>query len=175
VNVKARFNGLLKKLQHNDNLKQYRNIITEQVKEEIVEPAQPNVLENTSSHRPVIRETAESTKLRVVYDESAKSNQRVPSLNDCLQVGPPLQPLLHNILVRNRLNPIGLTVDLKQAFHEIWIDEKDRDAFRFFWISDMESKQTVPFQFNRVPFGCASSPFLLCATLQEHLTSLEEQ
>ena len=35
----------------------------------------------------VIRETAETTKLRVVYDASAKANEKAPSLNDCLNPG----------------------------------------------------------------------------------------
>ena len=38
-------------------------------------------------HRPVIRQNAESTKLRVVCDTSAKSELGY-SLNDCLQKKP---------------------------------------------------------------------------------------
>ena len=89
-------------------------------------------------------------------------------------MGPPLQPLLHDVMVRNRLNPIGLTADVKQAFHQIWIKPKDRDAFRFYWTSDLENKMAI-LRFTRVPFGCVSSPFLLGATLQEHLSSLEKE
>ena len=41
-------------------------------------------------HQPVIREDAESTKLRIVYDCSAKQNPQQPSLNGCLETGPAL-------------------------------------------------------------------------------------
>jgi hypothetical protein len=41
------------------------------------------------------------------------------------------------------------------------LTDKDRDVFRFFGISDLDP--------------CASSPFLLGATLQEHLSTLEQK
>ena len=51
------------------------------------------------SHHAVIREEAESTNLRIVYDCSAKESPDKPSLNDCLEIGPSLQPLLFDILL----------------------------------------------------------------------------
>ena len=41
-------------------------------------------------HRPVIRQAAGSTKIRIVFDASAKVNDPSPSLNDVTEVGPPL-------------------------------------------------------------------------------------
>ena len=52
-------------------------------------------------HQPVIRDQAKSTKMRIVYDCSAKANSGV-SLNDCLEVGPPLQLIIFDIQQRNR-------------------------------------------------------------------------
>ena len=52
-------------------------------------------------HKPVIREEAASTKVRVVYDASAKAHPNAVSLNDCLYPGPPLQNKLWNVLVRS--------------------------------------------------------------------------
>ena len=110
-----------------------------------------------------------------MYDASARESCHIPLLNDCLQVGPPLQPLLHDVVVRNRLCPVGLTADIKQAFHQILIKPDDQDIFRFYWLKDLETKRIVTPRFTRVPFGCVSSPFLLGVTLQEHLSSLEEE
>ena len=56
-------------------------------------------------HQPIIRDQAESTKMRIVYDS------QVPSLNECLKVGPPLQPMIFDILQRNRLWLLCITVD----------------------------------------------------------------
>ena len=48
-------------------------------------------------HHVVIRNEAETTKIRVVYDASSKEGKRGVSLNDCLHVGPALSPLLSTI------------------------------------------------------------------------------
>ena len=81
-------------------------------------------------HRPVIRESAESTKLRIVYDASAKANNSTVSLNDCLETGPPLQNSLYEILVRSRMKPILLCGDIQKAFWQIRIREFERNALQ---------------------------------------------
>ena len=49
-------------------------------------------------HRPMTRESAETTKIRIVYDASAKPNKDSVSLNESLETGPPLQNSLWDIL-----------------------------------------------------------------------------
>ena len=73
--------------------------------------------------------------LRIVYDCSFKSNQH-PSLNDCLQPGPPLLNDLTGILLRFRLHQYGITADIEKAFLHVNLDQEDRDATRFYWLSD---------------------------------------
>ena len=111
-------------------------------------------------HKPVIRETAESTKLRVVYDASARAHDKAPSLNDCLHASPPLQNQLWAVLVRARFHPILTTGDIKQAFLQVRISEQDRDALRFHWIADLETRRVATLRFTRALFGLSSSPFL---------------
>ena len=98
-----RLESLLKKLQKEPNLlDQYDEVIQDQLAKGIVErvSSDPVGREFYISHKPV-RESAESTKLRIVFNASARSNERSASLNNCLETGPPLQNLLRNILVRN--------------------------------------------------------------------------
>ena len=74
----------------------------------------------------VIREEAESTKMRIVYDCSAQQNpQLAPSLNDCLEVGPPFPPAIFDILLRSRMKPFCITGDIKKAFLQIKISPED--------------------------------------------------
>ena len=69
-------------------------------------------------YRAVIRESTESTKLRVVYDASVKSESGF-SLNDCLEKGPPLQNKLWDILIRTRFRPVVLCGDIRIRIKEI--------------------------------------------------------
>ena len=67
------------------------------------------------SHRPVIRESAETTKLRIVFDASSKPTKNPAFLNDCLGTRPPLQNSLRDILVRSGFKPILLCDDLEET------------------------------------------------------------
>lgn len=57
----------------------------------------------------------ETTKLRIVHDASAKSEGRL-SLNNALEKGPNLPPLLWGVLLRFRVNKVGVVGDLEKAF-----------------------------------------------------------
>ena len=102
----------------------------------------------------------------MVFDASAKPNPLARSVNECMYKGPPLQPLLWDILIRARMAPNLLIGDIQQAFLQVGLKPKDRDAFRFvFELIDGTEEQ---FRFTRIPFGAEASPFLLGATLQHH-------
>ena len=86
-----RLQSLLRRLKQNPAiLKEYDAIIHDQLDKGIVEKVgQPDDMPGRIHYLPhhaVIRQDKEMTKLRVVYDASARS--RGPSLNECLYVGP---------------------------------------------------------------------------------------
>ena len=173
-----RLEGLVKKLQKEPNLlAQYDEVIQDQLAKGIVEKvtSDPVGREFYIPHKPVIRESAESTKLRIVLDASARSNEKSPSLNDCLETVPPLQNLLWDVLVRNRLKPVALAGDLKQAFLQVRIQSEDRDALRFHWIKDRDTSNVEVLRFTRALFGLVQSPFSLGGTLHQHLESMKER
>ena len=76
----------------------------------------------------MIRET---TKIRILYDASAKPNKDSVSLNECLETGLPLQKSLWDLLIRSRFRPILLSGDIEKAFPRIRIPEPERDVLRF--------------------------------------------
>jgi len=84
-----------------------------------------------SPHHAVIRKDRETTKVRIVYDGSAKSSKEELSLNDCLETGDNYIPHLFDMLARFRNNLVGLTADIKKAFLMVSIKEEDRNMLRF--------------------------------------------
>ena len=65
-------------------------------------------------HHAVIRKDKTTTKVRVVYDASAKGGG--PSLNECLHTGPKFEQRILDILLRFRTCKVVLTADIEKAF-----------------------------------------------------------
>ena len=57
-------------------------------------------------HKAVVREAEETTKVRIVYDASAKISLKDESLNECLETGSSLQNLILDILTQSRFRPM---------------------------------------------------------------------
>ena len=122
-------------------------------------------------HHAIIRKERATTKIRVVYDGSAKLNDSEVSLNECLQTGPNLIPRLFDVLIGFRTHRIAITADIEKAFLMIGIVPSDRDVLRFLWFQD-PTKLDSPicqFRFTRVVFGLRPSPALLGAVILHHL------
>ncbi|GFU44975.1 uncharacterized protein TNCV_4234931 [Trichonephila clavipes] len=105
---------------------------------------------------------------------STDKNQGSPSLNDCLSTGPNLIEIIPTILNRFRRNYNGVTSDIEKAFLQISIREKDRDYLRFLWLGKDDLERVEEYRHRRVVFGLTCSPYILAATLQYHLTKVEE-
>ena len=84
--------------------------------------------------------------------------------------------MIFDVLLRFRSNPVALVGDIEKAFLNIEIHPQDRDCLRFLWFKDVNAKEPdiVVYRFNRVVFGCNSSPFLLNCTLQHHINKYKE-
>ena len=104
-------------------------------------------------HHAVIRRDKDTTKVKVVYDASAKCNG--PSLNDCLHVGPKFNQRINELLFRFRSYPVALVADIEKAFLIISVNPDDRDVLRFLWVEnpfDADVRLTI-LRFTRVVFG----------------------
>ena len=171
---RRRLHSLLKRLQQNPEvLQEYDSIIREQLERGIVEEVKdpevaPEVI-HYLPHHAVTRQDKETTKVRVVYDASARSSG--PSLNDCLHTGPKFNQRILEILLRFQSYPVGFIADIEKAFLMISVNPKDRDVLRFLWVKDPFSSEPkiVVLRFTRVVFGISASPFLLNATIKHHI------
>ena len=103
---KKRLCGLLRRLSQNpEHLQRYDAIIQEQLQQGVVEVVQEPAKYTIGKlhylpHHRVVRNDKQTTKLRVVYDTSARCDG--PSLNDCLHTGPNFGQNLLEILLRFR-------------------------------------------------------------------------
>ncbi len=118
---KLRLVSLLKRLKLKPEvLKHYDDVIRDQQKQGIVEPVEQGVNNGVGTvhyipHHEVIRVDKDTTKLRIVYDASARSGKNTSSLNDCLYAGPPLSSLIYDILLTFRVDKAALIGDIEKS------------------------------------------------------------
>ena len=177
--VIGRMRSLARRLQGNPNLlKKYDDIIQGQFEKGIIEKVTENMKENDRKHylphHPMITPTKRITKVRIVYDASAKGRKGDKSLNECLYKGPNLLPDLCGILFCFRTQPVAIFSDIEKAFLQVSIRETDRDVTRFLWFKNLSNLKITEsnldtYRFCRVPFGVVCSPFLLGGTIKFHL------
>ena len=174
----GRLKSTIQKLvKHPKLFQQYGDIIQEQLQRGIIEKVTETSEEGSQKHyiphHPVITPSKTTTKLRVVYDASAKTRKSNKSLNECLYRGPVMLPELTGLLLRFRLSPIAIISDIEKAFLNVGLQAKDRDVTRFLWLKNTENSDTTNnlqvYRFCRIPFGVISSPFLLAAVVYHHL------
>ena len=153
-------------------LQLYNSIIEEQESRGFIERVSGNMstLVHYIPHHPVRKESL-TTPIRIVYDCSCKQSPDLPSLNDCLNPGPPFLNDLCAILIRFRLHNIAFSSDIEKAFLHVHLDKADRDFTRFLWLSNPADPHSpfVTFRFKVVLFGATCSPFMLNAAITYHL------
>lgn len=165
-----------------DRLVQYDEALREYIDKGYAERVPESEVEVSSRpvyympHRAVYRPDSSTTKIRIVFDASAKAQGSL-SLNDALSTGPNLNPDLLQLILNFRCHVIALTADIEKAFVQIGIKPDDRDALRFLWYAnpptdDAKDPDIVGWRMTRVPFGATCSPFMLAATIKHHLSTV---
>jgi hypothetical protein len=160
-------------------LQTYSELINEQLKRGFIErvpnPEPPNGYCHYIPHHAVLKDSP-TTPIRIVYDCSCSPNADQASLNSCLSTGPDIFNDMTAILVRFQCYQYSLTADIGKAFLNISLDEGDRDATIFFWLSDPTNPESSfdVYQFKSILFGASCSPFILNATIKKHLDSYND-
>ncbi|XP_054715273.1 uncharacterized protein LOC129224750 [Uloborus diversus] len=181
--AERRFQGLVKKMkrdktlyiQYSEILKEYlANGIIEEVKEPEKRIDRPVFY---LPHHAVFKQQSVYTKCRIVFDASSNDVGQL-SLNDCLWSGINLNPHIFQLLIYFRINKIAMLSDIERAFLQISLNEFDRDVVRFLFVKHDPNKndnvEVVVYRFLRLTFGINVSPFLLSATIKEHIKKYEE-
>lgn len=170
--AERRLERTLHTLKKDDLLHDYQQVFDGWVKEGYIEQVPDNEIARTSyylPHRPVVKEGS-STPLRPVFDASAHGKAS-PSLNECLETGPNLIELVPTLLTRFREKQVGVTADVRKAFLQISVAAEERDHLRFLWCEEGDPHRLIVYRHKRVVFGVSSSPFILGATINHHLSA----
>ncbi|XP_058448933.1 uncharacterized protein LOC131428890 [Malaya genurostris] len=170
ANALRRFTYLEARLERNFNLKfEYHQFMKEYLSlghMQLVEPNDDSCCKAYySPHHPVVKESSTSTRVRVVFDGSAKTSSGY-SLNDALCVGPVVQDDLLTIILRFRSYPIALVGDVEKMYRQVLVHPIDAPFQRILWrFSPDNPIQT--YELRTVTYGLALSSFLATRTLRQ--------
>lgn len=116
---------------------------------------------------PVFRPEAETTKVRIVMNASAKDPLTGLSLNDLLYQGPCLLPDQVSMLLKFRFNRFIVMTDISKMFFTIklW---KDKNCLRYVWRDCDKNRDIRVYRMNGVTFGIISAPFQANFVLRKH-------
>lgn len=103
-------------------------------------------------------ESSETTRLRVVYDSSAKTSSGV-SFNDIQHVGPVVQDDLFSILMRFRQHKYVVTADVEKMYRQILVKPEQRYLQMILWREQSDQPIKI-YQLNTITYGTSSAPFL---------------
>ena len=176
----GRLRSLLKRIRENqDVFQKYSDTLSQQEALGIIEKA-PSAPTGSRihyiAHHCIIKLDRKTTKLRIVYDASAKIGKTYASLNEWLLRGPVLLEDLCGMILRFRLHAVALIADIEKAFLQVALQEQERDVTRFLWVKTNgrpDPSNLQVYRFCRIPFGINSSPFLLAATVKFHLQNYD--
>nr|pir hypothetical protein ZK228.2 - Caenorhabditis elegans [Caenorhabditis elegans] len=158
-------------------LAQYHQIFKTQEETGIIEPVTQTMKDMSKysfmlPHRPVIKESSNTTKVRVVYDASSHAAGQL-SLNDVVHAGANMVTPLFGILLRSRFIRFMIVGDLEKAFHQIHVQPEFRNLTQFLWLKDIDKPVTMDNicvkRFVRLPFGMSCSPNLLGSAIVHFL------
>ncbi|XP_055714212.1 uncharacterized protein LOC129808458 [Phlebotomus papatasi] len=117
-------------------------------------------------HMAVLRPSSTTTKLRVVFDASARTKPNNVSLNDVLAVGPTVQGELLHLLIQFRTYKYAFTADIEKMYRQVGVSAEDRDFQRILWRYD-KGQEVRTYRLTTVTYGTSCAPYLATRTLQQ--------
>ncbi|XP_065087291.1 uncharacterized protein LOC135709030 [Ochlerotatus camptorhynchus] len=114
-------------------------------------------------HHPIVKESSTTTKVRVVFDGSAKTSTGF-SLNDALLVGPVVQDELLAIILRFMTFSVAIVADVEKMYRQILLHLLDC-PFQYILWRFSKSQPIQVYQLLTVTYGLAPSSFLATRTL----------
>ncbi|BES89486.1 Hypothetical protein NTJ_02294 [Nesidiocoris tenuis] len=123
-------------------------------------------------HHCVTNANSSTTKLRVVFDGSAKTSTGI-SLNDVLMTGPTIQDDLLSIILRFRKYNFVITADITKMYRQVIVQPNDRHLQKVFW-RESSAEPIQEFQLKTITYGTTPASFLATRCLQEASDSMKD-
>lgn len=177
--AKRRFLAIERKFQKDKELKEeYFSFMKEYESLNHMERVDESELEKEDQtcylpHHAVRKDSSTSTKLRVVFDASCKTDNGI-SLNDVLLKGPVIQDDLLYIISRFRTHNYVLTADIVKMYRQILMTDKHRDYQRILWRTDPNQPIQI-YRLNTVTYGTVPASYLATGCLQVLAETVHEQ
>ena len=112
-------------------------------------------------------------KTRVCHDARASVNGIC--LNEELLGGPNLMNSLSKILHNFRTFRVAFMTDIAAFFHNIFVDQKDADVFRYFFFADERMDRIEEKRFKGHIFGSAASSVVTSFVVRHHAEKLRSR
>ncbi|XP_055528038.1 uncharacterized protein LOC129720575 [Wyeomyia smithii] len=116
-------------------------------------------------HHPVFKDSSTTTKVRVVFDGSARTSTGF-SLNESLCVGPVVQDELIDTILWFRTYPIALVGDIAKMYRQVLVHPDDTSLQRILWRFSADDPIQI-YELLTVTYGLTPSSFLATRTLQQ--------
>ncbi|XP_068208353.1 uncharacterized protein [Palaemon carinicauda] len=161
--VMKRLNKLLVRFEKDEDLKDvYIKVFDECESMGIIEEIPSEDLVSQGSihympHRPVDKLNSSTTRIRPVFDASAKWPTGI-SLNDCMLTGPSPNSDFVGVLIRFRSWPYVISADIVKDFLQTNVHSQDKNVHTFLMLGKDGVRHM---RFNRVVLATPQSPFYL--------------
>ena len=176
--AKRRLRYLLNKLEIKPDLhKLYTEFISEFISMDHVETIPQDGIETSMGqnfylpHRCIFKEASQTTKLRVIFDGSAKTSSGA-SINDALKVWPVVQDDLFSIILRFRFYNLAHSVDIAKMYRQVVLRIQYRYFHRFLWFDD--DGNLKHYRFERLIYGTSCAAHLSTRCLKETAKRTED-
>ncbi|XP_033221053.1 uncharacterized protein LOC117175454 [Belonocnema kinseyi] len=116
-------------------------------------------------HHAVVKSDSLTTKIRVVFDGSAKTSSGI-SLNDSLMVGPTIQDDLFSLLTRFRTHKYALTADIEKMYRQVLVHTDDA-VYQKILSRENQNAPIKIYSLNTVTYGTSRASFLATRALHQ--------
>ncbi|GFV34266.1 uncharacterized protein TNCV_991871 [Trichonephila clavipes] len=170
-----RLGSLWNRLARDDNyLNLYREFLRDYERlghmKEVTNETEPKIA-YYATHHGIYRPEKSTTKLRVVFNCSSLTDNRI-SLNDIQYNGGVIQEDLYAQMLRFRTYTYAFTADIKMMYRTILINPKQRNLQRIVWC-ESEHESPKIYELSTVTYGTVSAPYLAQRTLTQ--LSMDEE